>query len=123
IGAEFRKKAPKYGFIDRYEKGKEEITGIAQETWHFRYIGYPHSQIIYEKYLCIEEYIEKIKKYQWNKEHLIFHNGKQEIEIFYVPVLSTEDVVIHLPDHLLCQISGNNVDGCIITLWRNVNEK
>ena len=31
--------APKYGFILRYPKGKEEITGYAFEPWHFRYVG------------------------------------------------------------------------------------
>ena len=34
----FRQLAPKYGFIERYPKGKEEVTGIGQEPWHFRYV-------------------------------------------------------------------------------------
>ena len=42
----FRNIAPDYGFIQRYGKDKESITGIAHEPWHFRYVGYPHSRII-----------------------------------------------------------------------------
>lgn len=47
----FRKIAPDYGFIQRYAKDKEEITGISHEPWHFRYVGYPHANIIIEDIL------------------------------------------------------------------------
>jgi len=47
----------KYGFIIRYPKNKEEITKYSFEPWHLRYVGIPHSQIIYEKNLTLEEYI------------------------------------------------------------------
>ena len=40
----FREVAPSFGFIERYAKGKETITGIAQEPWHFRYVGTPHAK-------------------------------------------------------------------------------
>lgn len=58
ICGEFRKVAPNYGFIQRYTEDKEKITGISHEPWHFRYVGYPHSQIITERGLSLEEYIE-----------------------------------------------------------------
>lgn len=57
ICAKFRKLAPKYGFIERYPKGKEAITGIAHEPWHFRYVGCPHAEIITAKNLTLEEYL------------------------------------------------------------------
>ncbi|MGN0475936.1 MAG: M15 family metallopeptidase, partial [Ruminococcus sp.] len=53
---EFRKAAPDYGFIERYAKDKEEITGISHEPWHFRYVGYPHSKIMQENGFSLEEY-------------------------------------------------------------------
>ena len=53
----FREKAPFYGFIQRYSKEKEEITGISEEPWHFRYVGMPHSRIITKRGLALEEYI------------------------------------------------------------------
>ncbi len=48
-----------YGFILRYPKDKEEITGIEYEPWHWRYIGQEHAQKINEQSLCLEEYLQK----------------------------------------------------------------
>ena len=55
----FRELAPYYGFIERYQKAKEPITGISEEPWHFRYVGTPHSVVIAENGLSLEEYIER----------------------------------------------------------------
>lgn len=41
--------AHEYGFIMRYPKDKQEITGYAYEPWHFRYIGVEYATAIYEK--------------------------------------------------------------------------
>jgi D-alanyl-D-alanine carboxypeptidase len=48
-----------YGFILRYPKDKEEITGIIYEPWHYRYVGKKYAKEIMEKGLCLEEYIEQ----------------------------------------------------------------
>ena len=48
-----------YGFILRYQEGKEEITGFAAEAWHIRYVGTQHSLIMRDEALCLEEYLEK----------------------------------------------------------------
>ena len=58
ICGEFRKKAPYYGFIERYPKGKEPVTGIGAEPWHFRYVGLPHSVIMTEQKIVLEEYAD-----------------------------------------------------------------
>lgn len=60
ICGKFRKLAPKYGFIERYLMGREAITGIAHEPWHFRYVGCPHSEIMAANNLTLEEYIEAL---------------------------------------------------------------
>lgn len=59
ICRKFRELAPHYGFIERYQKAKESITGISEEPWHFRYVGTPHSVVIAEKGLSLEEYVER----------------------------------------------------------------
>ena len=59
ICRKFRELAPYYGFIERYQKEKETITGISEEPWHFRYVGTPHSVVIAEKGLSLEEYVER----------------------------------------------------------------
>lgn len=51
-----------YGFILRYPYGKEEITGISYEPWHYRYVGKEAAKAITESGLCLEEYIEQLKK-------------------------------------------------------------
>lgn len=47
-----------YGFILRYPEGKEEITGILYEPWHFRYVGLENAQFMVEHELVLEEYLD-----------------------------------------------------------------
>lgn len=47
----------KYGFILRYSKTKVDITKYNYEPWHFRYVGIAEAKEIYEKKLCLEEYL------------------------------------------------------------------
>ena len=47
-----------YGFIIRYQEGKEAITGFVAEVWHIRYVGVQHSTVIRDKGWCLEEYID-----------------------------------------------------------------
>lgn len=49
-----------YGFILRYPKDKEEITGW-YEPWHFRYVGVEAATFIMENDLCLEEFIDLYK--------------------------------------------------------------
>lgn len=46
-----------YGFILRYPKDKEDITGISFESWHFRYVGKEAASYIMENGITLEEYI------------------------------------------------------------------
>ena len=50
-----------YGFIIRYTKEKESITGIVEEPWHIRYVGVEHAKYMKEHNLCLEEYIQGIE--------------------------------------------------------------
>lgn len=54
--------AYKYGFIVRYPKGKEAITGYSFEPWHIRYVGKDAAQYIYENGITYEEYNEQYLK-------------------------------------------------------------
>ena len=49
--------AHEYGFILRFPADKEDITGIAFESWHFRYVGKEAAAYIKEKNLCLEEFV------------------------------------------------------------------
>ena len=49
--------AHEYGFILRYPKEKEDITGYIYESWHIRYVGEECAKEIYENNLTLEEYL------------------------------------------------------------------
>lgn len=102
----------KYGFILRYPKDKTNITGIEYEPWHFRYVGLPHSAFMKERNFVLEEYIDYLKKEK---------NVKTTIDgvnyfISYHPVTETLEFVE--PIFSQYEISGNNVDGVIVTRYQ-----
>ena len=48
--------AHEYGYIERYPKGKESITGIMFSPWHFRYVGIEEAKRIHDSGLTMEEF-------------------------------------------------------------------
>lgn len=52
------KNAHRYGFILRYPKDKEHITGYSYESWHYRYVGVKVATEISEKGITFDEYYE-----------------------------------------------------------------
>jgi len=114
----FRMQAAQFGFIERYQAGKEAVTGIAWEPWHFRYIGYPHSAIMQQHQFALEEYIAYVKDFPEHGQHLLFEEEGQVAEIFYIRAADSLVTTVQLPDEVSYQLSGNNVDGWICTLWR-----
>lgn len=62
------KNAHKYGFILRFPKGKEHITGYQYESWHYRYCGIECATYIYENNITYEEYYEYFIKYNNPKD-------------------------------------------------------
>ena len=110
-----------YGFILRYPDDKCNITSIGYEAWHFRYVGIPHATFIMEHKLCLEEYIEGIKAYTFDKGGLLIDKGdKGKWVAFYVPKLDAfNNTDIPVPvDSNTCPytVSGNNIDGFIVTV-------
>ena len=53
-----------YGFILRYPKGKEYITGIEYEPWHFRYVGREAAMIITSEELTLEEFVDSLDEWR-----------------------------------------------------------
>lgn len=47
----------RFGFIVRYPEGKEQITGVIYEPWHFRYVGKAAAREIMSRGVCLEEYL------------------------------------------------------------------
>lgn len=48
-----------YGFILRYPKGKEAVTGMDYEPWHYRYVGKDAAREIMSRGITLEEYLEE----------------------------------------------------------------
>ncbi|CAM4091334.1 VanY-A/VanY-F/VanY-M family D-Ala-D-Ala carboxypeptidase [Lederbergia lenta] len=105
------KNAWKYGFILRYPKDKTDITGIQYEPWHIRYVGLPHSAIMYEKNLVLEEYLDYLKEEQ---DISVNVNG-EKYTVSYYPV--SQGLKIKVPVNHHYEISGNNMDGVIVTVY------
>lgn len=114
----FRKKAADYGFIERYPAGKEGITGIGHEPWHFRYVGIPHAAIMAERDLTLEDYIVFIKQFPLGQRPYHFYYNGQEILVSYLKAEQEGCTKLQVDTTMPYSISGNNVDGFIITEWR-----
>lgn len=59
----------KYGFVLRYTEAQTAVTKIIYEPWHFRYIGYPHSEILVKDGIVFDTYINGLRedKYRFYK--------------------------------------------------------
>lgn len=53
-----QKNCSQYGFILRYPKGKEDITKVSYESWHFRYVGTDAAKEIMSQGITLEEYLD-----------------------------------------------------------------
>ena len=99
-----------YGWVVRYESGKEELTGIWDEPWHFRYVGVPHATEMARQGMCLEEYMEYLRRFPFDGEHLTIQCADGTYEAWY-----TQGTRAYLPDSGEYEVSGNNVDGVIVT--------
>ncbi|MGO4110538.1 M15 family metallopeptidase [Paenibacillus sp. YAF4_2] len=111
-GKWLKKHSAEYGFILRYPKGKEEITGIQYEPWHFRYVGIAHSSIMQEQELTLEQYLDKLKQ---TKAISITVDG-QKYTVTYYPIVG-DSATVNVPQGKRYDISGNNYDGVIVTVY------
>ncbi|WP_150275961.1 M15 family metallopeptidase [Paenibacillus tepidiphilus] len=108
-GVWLRKHAAEFGFILRYPKDKTDITGIEYEPWHFRYVGLPHSLIMQEQKLTLEEYLDFLKEQQSYTAMI----GGQAYRLTYHAV--SGNTVIPVPADRPYELSGTNIDGVIVT--------
>lgn len=60
-GQWLKENCDQYGFILRYPRGKEYITGIQYEPWHFRYVGKEAASTIMERGITLEEFLEELE--------------------------------------------------------------
>lgn len=105
-----------YGFILRYPEHKQHITEIAYEPWHFRYVGLPHSLIMQERDLVLEEYIEFLAEQQ----QLTVKSGNRTYTIDYYQY--KPQLKVKIANNASYDISGDNTGGIIVTTTTEVAE-
>ncbi len=110
----------KYGFIVRYTEAKQRLTKIQNEPWHFRYVGIPHAYYMDSKDLCLEEYIDLVREHPYDGEHLEFSDNEgNDYEVYFVASDDgSEKTTVPVPTGTRYEISGNNVDGFIVTVYK-----
>ena len=113
----FRERAAQFGFVERYPKGKEAVTGIGHEPWHFRYVGVPHAQVMAERGLCLEEYHVFLKGFRYGVDPLRTRQGGIDFTIAYLPADEAVPGLPELPEGRSRMVSGNNIDGYVVTMW------
>ncbi len=117
----FRQQALSYGFVERYPQGRETATGIAHEPWHFRYVGIPHAEIMAEHGFVLEEYITFLKDHPYGISPYLHKARGNSIIVSYLKADIDAETQITIDDTVPFSISGNNIDGFIITQWRDQN--
>lgn len=114
----FRKRAALFGFVERYPKGKEETTGIGHEPWHFRYVGMPHAAIMTELGLTLEEYTDFLQQFPYGSRSYEYQKEGLVVAVSYQKAGSGLCTPLEVDTTAPYSVSGNNVNGFIITEWR-----
>ena len=104
-------KAWMHGFILRYPEDKTDITGISYEPWHLRYVGLPHSAVMHERNLVLEEYLSLLEE----EKTIDYTVNDVTYNIQYYSMKETKTIT--LPDDDYYQISGDNKNGVIVTSY------
>ena len=102
--------AADFGLILRYPAGKEDITGIAYEPWHFRFVGAPHAAYCAANDMTYEEYLDALRT-----------SGGYEMKSkgvnYTVLYQRAERGHIQTPAGGNWTISNDNLGGYIVTIW------
>ena len=100
-----------YGFVLRYPSDKTEVTGIAYESWHFRYVGKPHAWYCARHGLALEEYLTALKS---GLDYSVELDGVE----YSVAYQMANGGKIAVPDDREYGVSSDNTGGYVVTAWR-----
>jgi len=100
--------AYRFGFILRYPKGKENITGMSYKPWHFRYVGRVHACYMQQNNMVLEEYLKLLKA----SGDLVVDIYGASFHLFYKMPKRNQ---LQVPVGITYDISADNCGGFIIT--------
>lgn len=90
-----------YGYVVRYATDKADLTGIANEPWHFRYVGVPHARLMIRLGLTLEEYVDLLRR----DFRIRYYAGADRGPLPEEPGRYR-------------QVSEDNCGGLVVTAWR-----
>ncbi len=116
----------RYGFIQRYPEDKADLTNVRSNYGEcLRYVGVAHAAYMAQNNLCMEEYVELLKKNHVSTEgsdgkHLAVDtngDGTADYAVYYVPKnQSTDLTTVYVPKGMEYTVSGDNMGGFIVTV-------
>jgi D-alanyl-D-alanine carboxypeptidase len=106
-----RKNSWRYGLVLRYAADKTQITKISNEPWHFRYVGDVHAKCMYDQNMCLEEYINMLKK---TGGYAMTITGKH----YTVSYQKADNGALIVPKNGNYGVSSDNTGGYIVTSWK-----
>ncbi len=118
----------RYGFIQRYPSGKGALTGVNNYEECLRYVGVAHATYIYNNGLCLEEYVEMLRKNHVSPngtdgKHLLIDtdkDGTANYAVYYVPKSESSDLTaVPVPEGIPYTVSGDNIGGFIVAVTLN----
>lgn len=114
----FRQRCADFGFVLRYPAGKETVTGIAHEPWHFRYVGVPHAAVMIQRGLTLEEYLPFLRDQSAREGGLEYTWPEGRAHIVILPARAGADTRLQVPEKGRYTLSGDNQGGFVLTEWR-----
>ena len=90
-------------------ENKSNITGIQYEPWHIRYVGLPHSAIMQKEF-----YTRGIFRVLKEEKEVSTEVEGKKYTVSYYKV--SENTKVNVPANKQYEISGNNMDGVIVTV-------
>lgn len=108
-----------YGFIQRYTEEKASATGQSAKANHFRYVGKPHAEIMHNESLCLEEYIDFVKHYNFENPYSFESKDGSCYAIYYTVMSSEKSTNCPIPldknnEEYDYEISGDNMGGYVV---------
>jgi len=126
----FAENSYRFGFILSFPEDRAKDGETIYEPWHYRYVGYPHSHIMFDNNWSLKEYLTEIAGYSQERPFKADYNGDLYEIFFYSGYEITftfdnptgdylhEDDIIDIYKEFFdsISVSGNNIDGFIVTI-------
>ncbi len=121
-----------YGFIQRYPEGKSKFTGVSNYGECLRYVGVAHATYMAQNGLCLEEYVDLLKKNHVSLKgsdgkHLgvdINNDQNADYAVYYVPKSESSNLTtVYVPSGMDYTIWGDNIGGFIVAVTLRSEQK